>query len=132
MAKASLDLMWAVDLEEVDMSPYEPDLEATMKRLYESLNERDRRRYAGVEALKLGPGGRNYIAGVLGCSRRTVSKGGREVVCPPGQWKPAFGNRGEAAKPTPASGPTSMRNFWPYCATIPPGIRWTKRCAGPT
>ena len=58
MAKASLDLMWAVDLEEVDMSPYEPDLEATMKRLYESLNERDRRRYAGVEALKLGPGGR--------------------------------------------------------------------------
>ena len=61
------------------MSPYEPDLEATMKRLYESLNERDRRRYAGVEALKLGPGGRNYIAGVLGCSRRTVSKGGREV-----------------------------------------------------
>lgn len=61
------------------MSPYDPDLEATMKRLYESLNEQDRRRYAGVEALKLGPGGRNYIARVLGCSRRTVSKGGHEI-----------------------------------------------------
>ena len=61
------------------MSPYEPDMEATMKRLYESLNEKDRRRYAGVEALKLGPGGRNYIARVLGSSRRTVSKGAREV-----------------------------------------------------
>lgn len=61
------------------MSPYDPELEATMKWLYESLNEKDRRRYAGIEALKLGPGGRNYIAGVLGGSRRTVSKGAREV-----------------------------------------------------
>lgn len=61
------------------MSPYDPEVKATMKRLYESLNEKDRRRYAGVEALKLGPGGRQYIAGVLGCSRRTVSKGTREV-----------------------------------------------------
>ena len=61
------------------MQPYDPEMEATMKRLYDSLNEKDRRRYAGIEALKLGPGGRRYIAGVLGCSRRTLSKGAREV-----------------------------------------------------
>jgi len=61
------------------MQPYAPDMEATMKRFYDSLNEKDRRRYAGIEALKLGPGGRSYIASVLGCSRRTVSKGAREV-----------------------------------------------------
>jgi len=61
------------------MQPYDPEMAATMKRLYDSLNEKDRRRYAGIEALKLGFGGRRYIAGVLGCSRRTVSKGAREV-----------------------------------------------------
>jgi hypothetical protein len=50
-----------------------------MRQFYTSLSEKDRRRYAGIEALKLGAGGRNYIARVLGCSRRTVSKGAREV-----------------------------------------------------
>lgn len=41
--------------------------------------EKDRRRYAGMAALNYGPGGRSYIARVLGCSRRTVSKGAKEV-----------------------------------------------------
>ena len=59
---------------------YNQETEATMRSFYESLNEKDRRRYAGLEALKLGHGGRNYIAEVLGCSRRTVSKGASEVV----------------------------------------------------
>ena len=44
-----------------------------------SLNEKDRRLYAGIEALKLGHGGQNYIARILGCSRRTVRKGATEV-----------------------------------------------------
>jgi len=61
------------------MEPYAPEVEETMRRFYESLNERDRRRYAGLEALKYGHGGRTYIARVLGCSRNTVSKGAREV-----------------------------------------------------
>ncbi|MCI0522003.1 MAG: ISAzo13 family transposase, partial [Chloroflexi bacterium] len=61
------------------MQPYAPEIEVAMKNLYDSLNERDRRRYAGIEALKLGPGGREYVARVLGCSRRTVSKGAKEV-----------------------------------------------------
>ncbi len=61
------------------MRPYTSEVEATMKKFYNSLNEKDRRRYAGIEALKLGWGGRNYIARVLGCSRRTVSKGAQEV-----------------------------------------------------
>ncbi len=44
-----------------------------------SLDEKDRRRYAGIEALKLGQGGRNYIARVLHCSRHTVTKDAKEV-----------------------------------------------------
>ncbi|MBN1991473.1 MAG: hypothetical protein JW953_02135 [Anaerolineae bacterium] len=50
-----------------------------MRRFYHSLNEKDRRRFAGLEALRFGSGGRSYIARVLGCSRNTVSKGAREV-----------------------------------------------------
>jgi len=62
------------------MEPYPPEVEEGMRRFYYSLNEKDRRRFAGWEALRVGPGGRSYIARVLGCSRNTVSKGAREVI----------------------------------------------------
>ncbi len=61
------------------MEPYQPEVEETMRRFYSSLNEKDRRHLAGFEALRFGHGGRSYIAGVLRCSRNTVSKGAREV-----------------------------------------------------
>lgn len=61
------------------MEPYSPEMEETMRRFYNSLNERERRRFAGFEALRLGRGGRRYIARVLGCSRNTVSRGAQEV-----------------------------------------------------
>jgi len=61
------------------VQPYTLEIEAAMKKFYDSLNEKDRRRYAGIEALKLGWGGRNYIARILRCSRHTVSKGAEEV-----------------------------------------------------
>jgi transposase len=61
------------------MIPYSEEVERAMKQFYDSLSEKDRRRYAGVEALRYGHGGREYIARVLGCSRRTVSKGAKEV-----------------------------------------------------
>ncbi|MHB8103514.1 MAG: hypothetical protein ACYDEF_15425 [Methanosarcina sp.] len=43
-----------------------------MKAFYHSLNEKDRRRYAAIEAMKLGHGGQNYISSVLGCHFQTV------------------------------------------------------------
>ena len=61
------------------MKAYPPEIVVTMRAFYASLNEKDRRRYAGLEALKLGRGGQNYIAQVLRCSRRTVRKGAQEV-----------------------------------------------------
>ena len=51
---------------------YDAETETAMKRFYDSLSEKDRRRYAGIEALKLGHGGQKYIARILGCSRNTV------------------------------------------------------------
>jgi hypothetical protein len=61
------------------MEIYPPEVEETMQRFYHSLNEKNRRHFAGLEALRFGSGGRSYIARVLGCSRNTVSKGAREV-----------------------------------------------------
>ena len=65
--------------QEKSKRPYDRETEETMRRFHNSLTEKDRRRYAGVEALKIGHGGRGYIAEVLGCSRRTVSKGACEA-----------------------------------------------------
>ena len=66
------------------MEPYPPEIEQSMKQFYDRLSEKDRRLYAGIEALKYGHGGRIYIARVVGCSRRTVSKGAKEVSQLPG------------------------------------------------
>lgn len=61
------------------MNPYPPKLEQKMKKFYETLSEKDKRRYAGVEALKFGRGGVAYITRVLGGSRKTIIKGLQEL-----------------------------------------------------
>jgi hypothetical protein len=57
------------------MQPYRPEIELAMKKYAATLPEKDRRRYAAVEALKLGHGGVSYLAGLLGCSEKTISRG---------------------------------------------------------
>ena len=57
------------------MDAYAPEIERMMKRLFDSLRENDRRRYAAIEATKLGHGGIEYIAGVLGCDPKTIQRG---------------------------------------------------------
>jgi hypothetical protein len=54
---------------------YSDEIEQAMRILYASLSERDRRRYAAIEAAKLGHGGITYIASVLGCSFKTICQG---------------------------------------------------------
>ena len=61
------------------MTPYPPDVERTMRAFYHSLRENDRRRYAAVEAAKLGHGGIEYVAGVLGCDPKTIRQGQAEL-----------------------------------------------------
>ena len=65
------------------ISAYEPEVERHMKTLYESLNERDRRRYAAVEARKLGHGGQSYIKRLLGCDFKTLRRGLADLTDPP-------------------------------------------------
>lgn len=61
------------------MQSYPLAVEQQMQRFYDSLNERDRRRYAAVEALKLGHGGIEYIAVTLACDQKTIAKGMKEL-----------------------------------------------------
>ncbi|PON11796.1 transposase, partial [Candidatus Entotheonella serta] len=57
------------------MPHYSVAIEDQMRSFYQSLSEKDRRRYAAIEAAKLGRGGISYIARVLQCDRHTVRPG---------------------------------------------------------
>ena len=61
------------------MAGYSAKVEHQMVRLYQSLSERDRRRYAAVEVEKLGHGGLEYIGKLFGCDPRTVRRGMAEL-----------------------------------------------------
>ena len=61
------------------MDAYAPGIERMMKRLFDSLREHDRRRYAAIEATKLGYGGLDYIARVLECDPKTMRQGQAEL-----------------------------------------------------
>jgi hypothetical protein len=61
------------------IKPYSSEIEAQMQSLYKRLPEKNRRLYAGIEALKLPTGGISYIARMLGCARDTVMRGIKEI-----------------------------------------------------
>lgn len=61
------------------MEAYAVDVERKMRRLSDWLSEKDRRRYAAVEAAKLGHGGVEYISRVLGCDPKTIRQGLKEL-----------------------------------------------------
>jgi len=58
---------------------YNSEIERLLCQYYQSLSEKDRRRFAALEAIKLGHGGTRYIAKVLGCDPQTVKDGMREL-----------------------------------------------------
>jgi hypothetical protein len=57
------------------MDAYSVDVETKMKRLFRWLSQKDRRRYAAVEAAKLGHGGVEYLARLFGCDAKTIRQG---------------------------------------------------------
>jgi hypothetical protein len=61
------------------MDVYAADVEQQRKRFFSWLSEKDRRRYAAVEAAKLGHGGVEYIAQVLACDPKTIRQGLRDL-----------------------------------------------------
>ena len=58
---------------------YAPEIQVQMRAFYETLSEKDGRRFAVLEAKRLGYGGITYIADVLGCSARTIERAWDEL-----------------------------------------------------
>jgi hypothetical protein len=55
------------------------DNEQRMRDFAATLTEKDRRRFAAFEAKQQGYGGIEYVAGIIGCSRRTIERGIEEL-----------------------------------------------------
>jgi len=58
---------------------YSPEIEVKMCDFYNSLSEKDRRRYAAIEAEKLGYGGASYIRKLFNCDNRTILHGKQDL-----------------------------------------------------
>jgi len=61
------------------MEGYSAEIEEKMQRFFGWLSEKDRRRYAAIEAAKLGHGGVEYIAQVFACDPKTIRQGLRDL-----------------------------------------------------
>ena len=61
---------------------YPPEVEQQMKTVYDSLSEKDRRIYAAIEAHKFRRGGITYMAEILGCHRKMIRRGIKELKDP--------------------------------------------------
>lgn len=58
---------------------YRPEIEHSMRMFHDSLSKKDRRRYAAIEAAKLGHGGTEYVATLLGCDPKTIRQGQQDL-----------------------------------------------------
>lgn len=61
------------------MINYEQTIEIKMQRLFSTLSEKDKRRYAGIEATKLGHGGIDYISKLFEIDPKTIRRGLQEL-----------------------------------------------------
>ena len=113
------------------MVGYETALELKMRRLFATLSEKDRRRYAAIEAAKLGHGGVGYIAHLFDIDPKTVRRGLRELEHPDdpaGQRvrKPG-GGRNSALEHGPRLEDNFLRLLAEFTAGDPmrEGVLWT-------
>jgi hypothetical protein len=83
----------------VDLQIYEKDIEQKMLRLFATLSEKDRRRYAGIEAAKLGDDGVGYIAGLFGMDPKTIQRGLAELNLDEDEAAGRVRKKGAAANP---------------------------------
>ena len=109
------------------MSPYPRHVEQTMSAFARSLRENDRRRYAAIEAAKLGLGGVEYIAQVLGIDPKTIRHGQRDLGTSPSDPRRGFANPAGVAnarsRRIPRSRPTSVRSSSSTPPAVPPKRR---------
>ena len=63
----------------MNIPAYSPEIESQMRNFYNSLSEKDRRRYAAIEVTKFGYGGTAYISHILQCDEKTITRGQRDL-----------------------------------------------------
>lgn len=113
------------------MPAYSPAIKEQMRSFYHSLSEKDRRRYAAIEALKLGRGGLTYIAGLLGCDRHTIRQGIEELGDPEALNQSHIRRPGGGRKPSdeviPALDSAFLQVLQDHTAGSPmnSAIKWT-------
>ena len=56
------------------------EVKAAIILFYSSLNEKERRLYAGLESMKIGRGGDTAISELLGIDRKTIARGRNELL----------------------------------------------------
>ena len=111
---------------------YSPEIEHSMRMFHDSLSEKDRRRYAAIEAAKLGHGGTEYVATLLGCDPKTIRQGQQDLDHLPDDLGKRVRKKGagesRASAPSRSWRRTSSEPSW----TIRRATRCGRRSAGPT
>jgi len=80
------------------MEGYAAEIEEKMQRFFSWLSEQDRRRYAAIEAVKLGHGGVEHIARVLACDPKTIRQGLRDLEAAEDEATGRIRKKGGAAR----------------------------------
>ena len=78
---------------------YSAEIEHSMRMSHDSLSGKDRRRYAAIEAAKLGHGGIDYISALLGCDPKTVRQGRQDLEQLPDDLGDRVRKKGADASP---------------------------------
>lgn len=113
------------------LEPYGQAIEAQMKNLYQSLSEKDRRRYAAIEAKKLGYGGISYVCRLFGCDESSVKRGLSELEMPLSskakQIREAGGGRKRMVESLPKLEGTFLEIMTPHTAGSPmeETVKWS-------
>ena len=89
-----------------DGNRWDAATEKNVRNFYFTLSEKDGRRFAAISAWQLGHGGIQYVAEVLGCSRRTIGRGISELDELPddpaaGRVRRPGAGRKKRSRPTP-------------------------------
>ena len=114
------------------MEVYSAEVEQKMKRFFGWLSEKDRRRYAAVEAAKLGQGGVEYSARVLVCDPQTIRQGLRELEEAEDAAVGRIQKKGAAARHVPWPSRPERRTSATWCRSSPRAIRCAQGYCGPT
>jgi hypothetical protein len=113
------------------LEPYGREIETQMKNLYESLSEKDRRRYAAIEAKKLGYGGISYICRLFACDPSGVKRGlselERPLVSKAKQIREAGGGRKRIVESMPKIDVAFLKIMTPHTAGSPMDetVKWS-------